>query len=770
MIYILLIDHDKDDAKSVSQILPSKEFTVDHSSTLSQGLIKLSQERFDVVILDSTLPGSSNLDSLESVIDSFPSVPVVILTENDNDRNQGIDAVRLGAQDYLFKSDLRDGRMLARILRDAIERNSMMMDLEDKSARLSSSRTLFSSIISQNADGVLVLNTGGIVKYANLAALKMFGKTREEIVGEPFAYPFGDTTVYKSILCDKERSIYVDMRVTQIIYDGSPMYIVSLRDVTTKRELEDVLSLKSELERERNRLNMMFETAAEGIVVMDKDANIIETNGAFKRILNASTLGNVKGNFFDFVDSADKRAVHSRFNQCFQEGWICDFRRFHMLRSDGTKVPCILNTSLLRFNTDEPRLIVFVTDITDQVETEERLIRSETLAVVGTLAAGVAHEFNNILAVIRGHLDSLLLQPHAVSRQVRSQLEIMLRMVERGSEITNNLMLFTRESSNGHKCVEMNEMVDECVKLVFKEFQAEGIWVEVDVPNGVVAFANPSQIGQVVMNLLLNAKDAMLDRLVKHIVIRGSVDDDNCWLDISDTGCGIDPENLRHIFNPFFSTKGEKALEGSPQMHLRGTGLGLAVCHTIMTKHHLGDIIVESRVGVGTTFKLRIPKYKSQKIHEEAESIQDVPLGRGESVLVLDDEAELASIIGKVLTEGGYEVMVTDDGHEALRHHVEKPFDVVLMDLKMPIMSGYTFLHGLKESPDTLPKIIVATGNPSLLRGNKEQMGVDEVLIKPLSVKDIFQCIRCMLDGPSLPSSSDSERGNNYADHYNKKL
>jgi len=420
-------------------------------------------------------------------------------------------------------------------------------------------------------------------------------------------------------------------------------------------------------------------------------------------------------------------------------------------------VPCVLNASILRFNTDEPRLLAFVTDITAQVEAEERLIRSETLAVVGTLAAGVAHEFNNILAVIRGHLDSLILQPHVVSKQVRSQLDIMLRMVERGSEITNNMMMFTREGSNGHKPANLAELVNECVQLLSKDFKSEGIEFVVDVADDLEAFVNPSQICQVVMNLLLNAKDSMLESAFKRVTICSGHDDTNCWLTISDTGCGIEPDDMRQLFNPFFSTKGEKAVEGSAQASLRGTGLGLAVCHTIMTKHHAGDISVESQVGVGTTFKLTMPTYIDQITHDEEESIQDVPLGRGERVLVLDDETELANVIGNVLQGGGYETLVTDDGRKALEVHSSTPFDVVLMDLKMPIMSGYTFLNGLRES-GRVPRIIIATGNPALLRGDTAQMGVDAILIKPFKVKDVFQNIRRVLDG------GDSERNDTHVD------
>jgi len=505
-------------------------------------------------------------------------------------------------------------------------------------------------------------------------------------------------------------------------------------------DMNEVTKLRDELERQRRRLGAMFEVALEGIVVLDPDFTILEANTAFKSLVGLGPIDLSDGmSFCNYVVSDDLRKVKNAVSQCCETGDpICNLR---LSMSNGTEaVPCVMNASLFRFNSDTPKILAFITDITDCERAEKEMIRRETLAVAGTLAAGVAHEYNNINAVIKGHLDLILLQSSAVSGQVREQLEIVRRQVRRGIEITNNLLVFTKDTDGGFSCVGLAHLVGECMALLAGELRSAGVKCVCDVPSDIELHANPSQICQVLMNLFLNARDAMMSSEEKVLTVVAKKDGDRVVIDVSDTGCGIDEANVGRFFDPFFTTKGEKAKSGSPEALLRGTGLGLSVCHTIVEKNHGGGIEVETRHGGGARFRIRLPLCRSDSKVESESRVFGLRSGNGKRVLVLDDEHEVVNLLCRPLRALGYEVVESVESDPVVAENRIKPFDVAIVDLRLKGEVGSDVIERLRVDNSKL-KTLVVTGYVGTIDQEQIDRVADKFLTKPFEMNELLDWV-----------------------------
>jgi nitrogen-specific signal transduction histidine kinase len=387
--------------------------------------------------------------------------------------------------------------------------------------------------------------------------------------------------------------------------------------------------------------------------------------------------------------------------------------------------------------------VALITDISDREAAEERAIRSATLAVAGTLAAGVAHEFNNINGIIKGNLDLVRFSGVKLPPVVEEKLDVIRDMVNRSKDITNNMLMFTRENKNGVKPTSLKQIVDGSLRLIERDFRTDGVRVYRGDMVDVIVKVNSAQIAQVLMNLFINAKHAMQESPVRNLFVDMEEDNNTVSIIVTDTGCGIPERDVAKLFTPFFTTKGEHAPEGSKLAGVRGTGLGLSVAHTIM-KRHGGEIAVKSVVGSGSTFTLTLPVCSEQPAYSSLVT-SDVERGNGERVLVLDDEEELVRVLGPALSLMGYDCYATTQGKQALQEHTRKPFDVVLVDLLMPVMSGAAFFKELGKLEGS-PKKIVVTGN---MKDNwpSEELKVDKIVMKPFEIEDILSAIRECIDG-----------------------
>ena len=375
-------------------------------------------------------------------------------------------------------------------------------------------------------------------------------------------------------------------------------------------------------------------------------------------------------------------------------------------------------------------------------------MRSTALAYAGTLAAGVAHEYNNINSIAMGNLD-VLLKMEALPPFVLECISTIRRTTARGAEITRSLLDYAKDGVNGdikRESVSLVSLAEEIMNLVMKEFSKEGIKFSSnfnEIENNHFVSVNSSQIKQAILNLVLNARHAVSDLNRKIISFKISSDDEYVYLEISDTGHGIPEEDIEKLFHPFFTTKGKFAKEDS-QKKFDGSGLGLAVTNMIM-KQHGGSISVASDIGSGARFLLSFSKMiKETEIKEDEDSenedieIRDV---QNKKILVLDDEIELCKLLSDSLTGNGYNVKYTDDGEQALEWNSEDSFDLILTDIQMPKMSGTEFLNNLPINENQKRIIMTGRVNKKDLKG----IDMDEFVYKPFNLFSLIGRIQEIL-------------------------
>ena len=380
---------------------------------------------------------------------------------------------------------------------------------------------------------------------------------------------------------------------------------------------------------------------------------------------------------------------------------------------------------------------------------EERINRMQKMEAIGRLSGGIAHNFNNILTAIIGNCE-LLLPRVVVDPKALRYTEAIQRAAQRASSLTRELMAFCRKQPMHPQPVQVNDVIRDMEQLLHGVISKDiGFEFSLDQHLGQI-LADPVQVEQIVLNLVLNARDAMPDggkisvrtaAITLSAPLEGTPDrippGSYIALSISDTGKGIDPAVVPHIFEPFFTTKEEG----------KGTGLGLATVYGIVKQNH-GFIHVTTEKETGTAFTLYLPRQAGEIRQPEPPEPKPAAVPKGtETLLLVEDEANVSSVLAELLTEQGYQVLIASDGEEALtvfRQHASR-IHLVISDIHMPGINGYEFARRLKAlSPQT--KIILISGNAED-RASKDR---DDTLIaallpKPFSSQTLTRTIRTVL-------------------------
>ena len=391
-------------------------------------------------------------------------------------------------------------------------------------------------------------------------------------------------------------------------------------------------------------------------------------------------------------------------------------------------------------------------EITERLSTEDQLRQSLKMEAVGQLAAGVAHDFNNILTVIQGHADLLLHKVNSDPHSANPLKQICLAS-ERAGNLIRQLLMFSRKQVMQFRHVDLNQNLTNCFAMI-ERLMGEHIQMDFHPGPGLPSIkADQSMIEQIVMNLSVNARDAMpnggkvtLTTAVVSVQRTATPMDPEqrhgefVCLTFTDTGCGMDTQILSHIFEPFFTTKAVG----------KGTGLGLSTVFGIVRQHH-GWLEVESRPDQGTTFRLFFPA--SDQPAEKQEAVCDKVLHRGrETVLVAEDEEALREMVAQILTVQGYKVLTAHSGRHALEvwERATQPIDLLVTDMVMPegIMGGELAERLLAQNPKL--KVVFTSGySPGMAGKDLSLMEGRNFLPKPYSIGKLAQFVRQVLDQPA---------------------
>ena len=387
------------------------------------------------------------------------------------------------------------------------------------------------------------------------------------------------------------------------------------------------------------------------------------------------------------------------------------------------------------------------TDITQRRQLEASLYQAQKMEAIGTLAGGIAHDFNNILSVIFGYTELARLSIHN-PKKIDEALNQITKGGERARELVSQILTFSRKSETAKQPLLPSLIVKETIKLLRPSLPAT-ITVKTTLTSNHKIEADATQIQQIIMNLCTNAYHSMestggtLGIAIRDIHVDADGDGsqpppgDHVQLEIKDTGSGIPSDALPKIFDPYFTTKAKG----------KGTGLGLSVVHGIV-KEHKGHIQAWSLPGEGTTFQVSFPVARRSAYQTDTGETANPARGGSESILVVDDEAEIATILGNILGQHGYKVQTFTTGEEALTAFRGDPdaFDLIITDLTMPGMTGSQLARTALALRPNLPIILCSGFNDLSNCERTQKIDITDFLQKPVTSDTLLRCVRTHLD------------------------
>lgn len=500
-------------------------------------------------------------------------------------------------------------------------------------------------------------------------------------------------------------------------------------------------------ERELAEQAALLDEATDAIVVRDLDHRITFWNRSAARLYGYAAdevVGRSARDLLHPVDPAGFDAAHRSLLDA--EAWAGELTP---LTRAGDEVVIEARWTLLRDETGAPRSVLAIaTDVTEKRRMEQQLIRAQRLQAVGTLAGGLAHDLRNVLTPV---LMSLALLREGEQDPVRLEvLETVERNTRRGSDIVAQVLSFARGVDGRRVEVPVAPLLHELARFVQQTFPPH---IELNLLTSSrvgSVLGDPTQIHQVLVNLLLNARDAMpaggrIDVRAREVVLEatgaaatGSLPSGTyVRLEVADTGVGIPAADSDRIFEPFFTTKSSGT----------GTGLGLSTVLAIVHSHG-GEVAVDSREGAGTTFTLHLPAMAQRPPQPASRPEETVEDGGGEAVLLVDDEPLVRRLTKRTLERAGYRVFEADDGAAALVTFAEEStrIDLLITDLLMPNIGGRELIERMREQRPDLP-VVVSSGLPAANAG--PPIPDSAWLAKPFTADDLLRQVRTALGGRS---------------------
>ncbi|MCJ7617777.1 MAG: PAS domain S-box protein [Desulfobacterales bacterium] len=672
--------------------------------------------------------------------------------------------------------------------------NEMVGELADAQEHIS-------TIFQCSGDAMRVIDNDFNILQVNKQMEQLTGMSIEESVGEKCYEVFhsedchsADCTLKRILRGEKRaelestretkdgRKIAVELIATPLKKSGKTIGVIeSFRDISKRKMAEDALQrahdeleqrveertaelirtteqleleltermrAKDTLRESEQKYRTLFQDSRDAIYMTSREGEFIDVNRSALDLFNQNREEMIGLDIRKICVNPDD--WHCFQKQIERHGSVRDYE-LKFRRKDGTKMDCLVTSTVHR--TDDGGILGYqgiIRDISNQKQLEARLQQAQKMEAIGTLAGGIAHDFNNILQAVSGYVQLLLIKKKAEDPDSH-YLKQIYKSAHRAGDLVKQLLIFSRKVESKLRPVDLNHEVAQVAKLLRMTIP-KMIDIELNLAKDLkIINADSIQLEQIIMNLALNAKDAMPDggKLLfetNNVILDqeyckihlGATCGEYVLLSTSDTGHGIDKESFDHIFEPFYTTKETG----------HGTGLGLAMVYGI-AKNHGGYITCYSEIGQGTVFKIYFPVLNSKVVEQEIEDAEKADmLGGHEIILLVDDEDAIRDLGRDMLTMYGYTTITAEDGETAIEiYEKEKErISLVILDIGMPGMGGSKCLQELLRI-DPEAKVIMASG---YMKSGKEKETIESdaagFIGKPYKLTDMLKKVREVLD------------------------
>lgn len=641
--------------------------------------------------------------------------------------------------------------------------NTVLVSITDITSRKHLEEKLYDSkeqyrlLLENSSDAIMLIDAESeAIVEANPKAFELTGKSTDQLIGLKYyqLHPPEEQNAQRRLFRDHMEGRIDSKEIvhTLLHHDGRPIPVqvsasrTTLKGRTIIQRIYHNISMQVEEEEQRKLLFTAVEQVAECVVITDPSGIIEYVNPAYERIAGYRKL-EVTGKIFDLLTSGEMPEYHHRL--LWQEITSGSVWRGKCVthKKDGSSFTVDVTIAPVKDRFSETsHFVAVMRDITRQDQLEKVVRQSQKMQAIGTLAGGIAHDFNNILTAILGFAELSVILAKG-NETLKNNLFEIITASERAGKLIDQVLTFSRQTEKNVSSLRLSHIVAEVLKLLRASLPAN-VEIITDIQSKAMVRADPTQIHQVVMNLCMNAYQALekqerwirivLDSVLvtplEGVHLGNLAAGQYATISVEDNGRGIMPEHINRIFEPYFSTREKN----------EGTGLGLSVVHGIINDH-AGAVTVESTPGVGSCFTLYLPEIRDD---ETKGDIQEREFIKGEGkVLLVDDEQQIVDYLIQVLDKAGYETFATTSSVEAwnMFNKMSDVLDIVITDMAMPQMTGVELYRKIRAVRKDIPVLLCTGYSEHVSSDSAAEMGIEGYLAKPFTAEQLAGEVARML-------------------------
>jgi two-component system cell cycle sensor histidine kinase/response regulator CckA len=751
---ILHIEDSREDAELVRNLLVREwpDCSIRVVTNRDAFTESLNSPDYDVILSDFTLGSFTGLDALAIVRERLPDTPFIFLSGTIGE-DRAIEALQAGAQDYVLKDGMKRLVSAIRRARRESDESKRRHAAEQASAR-------FAMLLESTPDFVGMAALDGRIFYINRAGLEMLGLPKER---DPGLLQLSDLHPKETFETIRSEGIPAATRdgnwvgmTTLLGHDGKliPVTQIILAHKPTQGNsgylsiiMHDMSGLEAAERRIREQADLL-NRARDAIIVTDLAGKVTFWNQGAERLSGLASdavIGQSLGDIFGPLSHAEIGMAEKALEGA--DEWRGEFR----LNVNQAKLIVLeVSATLIRDDARRPTSRLYIgTDVTAKKSLEEQFLRAQRLDSIGMLASGIAHDLNNVLAPI--FLAAPMLREHVTNPVDLSMIATLERSAERGAGLVRQILSFAHGVGGASEPLNVGVLVRDTASVIRQTFP-KNIRLEVKVAANLWSvLGNTTQIHQVLLNLCVNARDAMpgggkltlraenclLDDIASK-AIKGATSGTWVVLHVEDSGTGIPPEVIERMWEPFYTTKGVG----------KGTGLGLSTVRGIV-ENHKGFIDLKSNPEWGTAFRVYLPAVSAAQQEGGASSRNaHLPRGNGELILIVDDEAQIRDITAAILSRHGYRVIIARDGTEAVALFAPRSAEISMLisDLNMPNLDGAALANVARRLNPNI-KVLAMSGLASGGINTEMRPIAGAFLIKPFKADALLNTVNSLLRG-----------------------